>query len=86
MDRALSTAMVGAIVNIVLSTIVPCLLKDSKNRRGSLVTEMKLTFLVNRHLLITSSLITAIAVYLSVKMEPEFTSILPQGLVNFLNN
>ena len=84
MDRALSTAIVGAIVNVVLSTIVPCLLKDSQNRKGSIITEMKLTFMVNRHLLITSSLITAIAVYLAVKMEPEFNSVLPAGLVNFL--
>ena len=66
MDRALSTAIVGAIVNVVLSTIVPCLLKDSQNRKGSIITEMKLTFMVNRHLLITSSLITAIAVYLGM--------------------
>ncbi len=84
MDRALSTAIVGAIVNVVLSTIVPCLLKDSQNRKGSIITEMKLTFMVNRHLLITSSLITAIAVYLAVKMEPEFNSVLPAGLANFL--
>ena len=45
MDRALSTAIVGAIVNVVLSTIVPCLLKGSKNRKGSILTEMKLTFM-----------------------------------------
>ena len=84
MDRALSTAIVGAIVNVVLSTIVPCLLKGSKNRKGSIITEMKLTFMVNRHLLITSSLITAIAVYLAVKMEPEFQQVLPEGIINFL--
>lgn len=84
MDRALSTAIVGAIVNVVLSTIVPCLLKGSKNRKGSIITEMKLSFMVNRHLLITSSLITAIAVYLAVKMEPEFNSLIPPGLLNFL--
>lgn len=84
MDRALSTAIVGAIVNIVLSTLVPCLLKGSANRKGSMITEMKLAFMVNRHILITSSLITAILVYLSVKMEPEFQSVLPVGLMNFL--
>ena len=84
MDRALSTAIVGAIVNIVLSTLVPCLLKGSQNRRGSMFTEMKLAFMVNRHILITSSLITAILVYLSVKMEPEFTSVVPPGIINFL--
>tara|TARA_B100000161_G_C33350931_1_gene324541 strand:- start:92 stop:349 length:258 start_codon:yes stop_codon:yes gene_type:complete len=84
MDRALSTAIVGAIVNVVLSTLVPCLLKNSKDRKGSLITEMKVSFMINRHLLITSSLITAIAVYLAVKMEPELKEVIPVGIMNFL--
>ena len=86
MDRALSTAIVGAIVNIVLSTLIPCLLRRTKNTKGSFLTEVKLTFMVHRHILITSSVITAMAVYLAVKMEPELVSALPEGVVNFLNN
>ena len=31
MDRALTTALVGALVNIVLATIVPCLLSKTKH-------------------------------------------------------
>ena len=86
MDRALSTAIVGAIVNVVLSTIIPCLLKRTQNRKGSLLTEIKLAFMVHRHILITSSVITAVAVYLAVKMEPEFVSVMPPGVLNFLSN
>ena len=86
MDRALSTAIIGAIVNIILSTIIPCLLKKTDMKKGSFLTEVKLVFMVHRHILITSSVITAIAIYLSVKMEPEVVSSLPPGLLNFLNS
>lgn len=86
MDRALSTAIVGAIVNVILSTLIPCLLRRTKNTKGSILTEIKLTFMVHRHILITSSVITAVAVYLAVKMEPEIVGSLPQGVVNFLSN
>jgi len=86
MDRALSTAIIGAIVNIILSTIIPCLLKKTNVKKGSFLTEVKLIFMVHRHILITSSVITAIAIYLSVKMEPEVVSSLPPGLLNFLNS
>ena len=86
MDRALSTAIIGAIVNIILSTIIPCLLKKTNVKKGSFLTEVKLIFMVHRHILITSSLITAMAIYLSVKMEPEVVSSLPPGLLNFLNS
>ena len=86
MDRALTTALVGALINIVLSTIVPCLLSKTKHSKNSILTEIKLTFMIHRHVLITSSVITAIAVYLAVKMEPEFISVLPKGFINFLNN
>jgi|UniRef100_A0A6C0ITS7 hypothetical protein len=86
MDRALSTAIIGAIVNIILSTIIPCLLKKHDMKKGSFLTEVKLVFMVHRHILITSSVITAIAIYLAVKMEPEVVSSLPPGLINFLNS
>jgi len=86
MDRALSTAIVGAIVNVVLSTIVPCLLKKTQSKKGTILDEIKLAFTVHRHILITSSVITAIAVYLAVKMEPDFVSVMPPGVLNFLNN
>ena len=84
MDRALSTALVGALVNIVLATIVPCLLSKTKNSRNSFLTEVKLTFMIHRHVLISSAVITAITVYLAVKMEPEIVGSLPPGIVNFL--
>ena len=84
MDRALSIALVGALVNIVLATVVPCLLSKTKHSKNSILTEMKLTFMIHRHVLITSAVITAITVYLAVKMEPEIVGSLPPGIINFL--
>ena len=84
MDRAVSAAILGALINVVLSTVVPCLMSQIKNKKHSFLTELKLTFLIHRHVLFTSSVVTAIAVYLAVKMEPEFTSSLPKSIINFL--
>tara|TARA_B100001287_G_C22636980_1_gene508077 strand:+ start:1099 stop:1356 length:258 start_codon:yes stop_codon:yes gene_type:complete len=84
MDRAISAAILGALINVVLSTVVPCLMSQIKNKKHSFLTELKLTFLIHRHVLFTSSVVTAIAVYLAVKMEPEFTSSLPKSIINFL--
>lgn len=84
MDRAFTTALVGALVNILLATIVPCLLSKTKNTKNDFLTEVKLTFMIHRHVLITSAVITAIVVYLAVKMEPEIVGSLPPGIINFL--
>tara|TARA_Y100000991_G_scaffold215061_1_gene204355 strand:- start:5078 stop:5353 length:276 start_codon:yes stop_codon:yes gene_type:complete len=84
MDRALTTALVGALVNIVLATIVPCLLSKTKSVKNDFLTEVKLTFMIHRHVLIASAVITAIVVYLAVKMEPEIVGSLPPGIINFL--
>lgn len=78
MDRALSIAMVAAIVNILFSTIFPCLLKKTKTR--TVGREMKITFLVHRHVLFASSLVTALMVYFAVKLEPEVRKSIPQML------
>ena len=78
MDRALSIAMVAALVNILFSTIFPCLLK--KTKRKTVGREMKITFLIHRHVLFASSLVTALMVYFAVKLEPEVRKSIPQML------
>jgi ABC-type Co2+ transport system permease subunit len=78
MDRALSIAMVAALVNIVLSTVFPCFLKKTKSR--TIGREMKITFLVHRHVLFASSIVTALMVYFAVKLEPEVRKSIPQML------
>ncbi len=41
---------------------------------------MKITFLVHRHVLFASSLVTALMVYFAVKLEPEVRKSIPQML------
>ena len=81
MDRALSIAMVAALVNIVLSTVFPCFLKKTKSR--TIGREMKITFLVHRQVLIASSISTAIMVYLAIKLEPGIQKSIPELLSQF---
>ena len=83
MDRALSIAMVAAIVNILFSTMAPCLMKRTKPK--SLVREIKVTFLVHRHVLVASSVVTAIMVYFAVKVEPEVRKNTLPAILEFLS-
>jgi len=83
MDRALSIAILSALVNIVFSTIFPCLLKRVQTR--SIVRELKITFLVHRHVLVASSLATALMVYFAVKIEPEIVHKTIPQLLKFFN-
>lgn len=80
-DKALTIAFIAAFVNIIFSILMPCLLKNT-NRR-SLTREMKITFLVHRHVLIASSIATAIMVYLAVKLEPGIQKSIPELLSQF---
>ena len=71
-------------VIVVLSVLIPCIMKKSEEPKGSLLSQIRLTFLVHRHMLLVSSLVTAIAVYLAVKIEPEVKNMFPNGILNFL--
>ena len=85
MSKALSTALIGAIINMVLSALVPCLLRHTDNEERNIINEVKANFILNREMLITSSVITAIIIYMSIKAEPSVRSSLPSGIGNFLN-
>jgi len=57
--------IVGAILNIILSSIVPCLLKNTKK---PFLTELKNVFINNRKVIMSSSLIVAVIIYLAIKV------------------
>ena len=86
MDRALMVAIIAAILNAVLSTVIPCLLSGTGYKSGSVMTEIKLTFLVHRYVIIVSSVLTAIITYIAVLMEPGISNNLPVKLKNFVPN
>jgi len=76
-------ALIAAVLNAFLSTIIPCLLSGTGYKSGSIMTEVKLTFLVHRYVIIVSSVLTAVITYLAVLMEPGVSSNLPVQLKNF---
>lgn len=85
MDRAFTLALAAAIVNVVLSTLIPCIMKNVKAKSGNILSEIKVSFIINRHMLLTSSIVTAILVYLSVKIEPEVAA-MNDNILNFITN
>ena len=77
-------ALIAAVLNAVLSTIIPCLLSGTGYKSGSIMTEVKLTFLVHRYVIIVSSVLTAVITYLAVLMEPGVSNNFPVQLKNFV--
>ena len=64
-------SIVAGLINLVLSAMIPCLLKDSN---VNFLTNIKKVFSNNKELILTSSLIVVILVYLSLSIS----SISPQ--------
>jgi hypothetical protein len=68
MDYHIFVAIIGALVNMLLSVTIPCLLKKSDQ---PFLNDMKKVFQTNREVIIASSLIVAITIYLALKVSPE---------------
>lgn len=71
MDPHILIACTGALINMALSVTVPCLLKDSKQ---SFMKDIKEVFKLHRQVIITSSLIVALTIYLALKLTPDISS------------
>lgn len=68
MDPHILVALVGGLLNMVLSVTVPCLVKKTEQ---PFLNDVKKVFEVNRQVIITSSIIVAVTVYLALKISPE---------------
>lgn len=71
MDAHIFIALVGALLNMGLSVTVPCLIKKTEQ---PFLTQVKKVFETNRQVILTSSLIVAITIYLALKVAPEVQS------------
>jgi len=69
MDSHIFIALVGGLVNMALSVIVPCLVKKSNQ---PFLNDVKKVFELNRQVIITSSLIVALTIYIALKIAPDF--------------
>lgn len=71
MDPHIFIALVGALLNMALSVTVPCLVKKTNQ---PFLNDVKKVFELNRQVIITSSIIVALTIYLALKIAPEFNS------------
>jgi phosphotransferase system glucose/maltose/N-acetylglucosamine-specific IIC component len=71
MDAHIFIALVGALLNMGLSVTIPCLIKKTEQ---PFLTQVKKVFETNRQVILTSSLIVAITIYLALKVAPEIQS------------
>lgn len=69
MDSHIFIALVGALINMLLSVTVPCLIKKS-NTDIKFLEQVKQVFETNRQVILTSSLIVGITIYLALKVSP----------------
>ena len=71
-DRYLIIALLAALFNMILSSILPCLLK---NADLPFTENIKRVFSNNKELILTSSIIVGILVYLALITEPKIQGI-----------
>jgi phosphotransferase system glucose/maltose/N-acetylglucosamine-specific IIC component len=68
MDSHIFVAVIGALINMVLSTIIPCLVNKTDM---PILAQVRKVFETNRQVILTSSLIVGITIYLALKVAPE---------------
>jgi hypothetical protein len=77
MDEHIFIAIIGALINMLLSVIVPTLLRDTKTKY---LEEAKQIFNTQRELILTSSIVVGITIYLALKLSPPVADLLDISL------
>jgi len=67
MSECLIIALVGALINMILSLVVPCIIKDSQ---VPILVNIKKVYTTHKQTIITSSVIVFITIYLALKLTP----------------
>jgi len=81
MDDNIFIAIVAALVNLLLSVLVPCALK---NQDASYLASVKKMFNQHREMLVTSSILVGVIVYLSLIAMPTVRSEISAPLMNLM--
>ena len=66
MDKHIFITIVAILLNILLASVIPCWFKNSNE---PLINNIKKVFITDRDLILTSSLILGLIVYISLKIE-----------------
>lgn len=81
MDENMFIALIAALVNLILSIIVPCALKNNQN----FLPQVRIMLEANKHALLTSSAIVFVIVYISLSIAPEIKSDIPDSVLKLVN-
>jgi hypothetical protein len=76
-------AILGGLINMILSLIIPYLLK---NTNTPLLTQINTIYTTNKQLIITSSLIVALTIYIALSVGPNMDEILSSWMESQNNN
>ena len=68
LEYKLLVSAVAGVLNMTLSTVVPCLLKKTNK---PLLTNVKTVFSNNKKLILTSSILISLLVFLALTITPE---------------
>jgi hypothetical protein len=79
MDEHILIALIAALINLILAVLVPCVLNKSNS---SMLDNAKALFNQQKHMLVSSSVLVAVVVYLSLKAAPVVKSELSETLLN----
>jgi phosphotransferase system glucose/maltose/N-acetylglucosamine-specific IIC component len=69
-DKNLVIALLCGVVNMFLSTVMPCVLKSSTN---DLLVDARKVYEANRQVIVVSSVIVVITAYLALSLYPLFS-------------
>ena len=83
MKFCLLVSILAVIVNMVLSIVMPCLLKNTK---ASFVEDMKKVFNTNRELIIANSIIVGVTTYIAIEIAPFLSESDMMGSMNSMNS
>lgn len=75
MDPKLVIALSGALVNMILAVTIPCLLNKTDQ---PFLKDMERVFKLNREVIIASSIIVAITIYLALAVAPSVDDLLSE--------
>lgn len=70
MSECILIALVGAIINMIFALLIPCLLK---NTQQPILVNIKKVYDTHKQVIITSSVIVFVTIYLALKITPELS-------------
>jgi len=81
MNDEIFIALVAALVNLILSILVPCALKNYRN----FLPEVRIMLENNRSALLTSSGLVFVVVYIALVISPTVKSEIPESVLRLVN-